>query len=40
MEVAGNLKEFEVIKASLMGFKSSAYGFDLSPDINKGFGMP
>jgi hypothetical protein len=39
MEVAGNLKELQVIKASLMGFKSSAYGFDLSPDIDKGFGM-
>jgi len=39
MEVAGNLKELQVIKASLMGFKSSAYGFDLSPDTDKGFGM-
>jgi hypothetical protein len=39
MKVAGNLKEFEEIKASPMDFKSSAYSFDLPPDIDKGFGM-
>jgi len=35
----GYLEEFEVIKAPLMDFKFSAYGFDLSLDIDKGFGM-
>jgi len=39
MEIAGYLKELEVIKAPLMSFKPSVYGFNLSPDIAEGFGI-
>ena len=37
MEVVCNLEEFEVIKATLVGFESSADSFHLSPDVDKGF---
>ncbi len=31
------LKEFKVIETALVGFESSSHGFNLSPDIDKGF---
>jgi hypothetical protein len=34
-----DLKEFEVIETALVVFKSSSHHFDLSPDVDEGFGL-